>query len=260
MIKKLTAKQTATFDAEYVNATRWRIVRDFIDHDFPKGNFCFLDIGGGNGIFTDRVLREYPGCEGTILDNSLYLLERNKKHERKRIIYESIENLGTSVTSKFDIIFINWVLHHLVADTYRESINHIWRTLRSCSERLTSQGKISIFENLYDGYVIDCLPGLLVYTLTSTKALVPFTSKLGANTAGVGVCFLSFKRWVKIIRKAGYHIERFNIGKQWKLPIHHKLALHLRQIRIGHFWCASEPALSKQPSNKKVHLFKTRLV
>lgn len=59
-MKQLEDSQLETFDTEYVNNKRWAIVKEKIDKDFPDGNFTFLDIGGGNGKFADRLLKAYP--------------------------------------------------------------------------------------------------------------------------------------------------------------------------------------------------------
>ena len=85
-IKKLENNQLETFNKEYVNEERWPIVKQMIDQSFPEGRFSFLDIGGGNGIFTDKILAHYPEAVGTLLDNAEVLLEMNKSHPRKKLI------------------------------------------------------------------------------------------------------------------------------------------------------------------------------
>lgn len=195
-LKKLDDAQVEAFDTEYVDDNRWAAtVEARINQDFPDGHFTFLDVGGGNGNgnFADRILAQYPNSVGTVLDNSETMLSRNKPNERKTVVLDSVENLEKS-NATYDMISLNWVLHHMVGDSYMQSRrNQIW-TLKTVKALLTARGRVSIFENLYDGYLVDSLPGRIIFNLTSSKAISGITQRLGANTAGVGVCFLSKKQ------------------------------------------------------------------
>ncbi|NJO57968.1 MAG: class I SAM-dependent methyltransferase [Richelia sp. RM2_1_2] len=82
-MKQLEDSQLETFDTEYVNDKRWQIIKEQIERDFPEGDFTFLDVGGGNGLFADRLLSNYPKSRGTVLDNSELLLSKNKSNSRK---------------------------------------------------------------------------------------------------------------------------------------------------------------------------------
>jgi hypothetical protein len=66
--------------------------------------------------------------------------------------------------------------------------------------------------------------------------LAPIIRKLGANTAGVGVCFLSQRQWVKTIISSGLIIDNYTDDIPWQFPAYKKLFLHLGHVRIGHFW------------------------
>lgn len=238
MIRKLTPKQLSNFDTEYFKGKPWEIVKECIDRDFSDRPFSFLDLGGGNGIFTDRVLENYPNSRATILDNSELLLNKNKKKtNRKKIILESIENMGSLFRGKnFDIIFMNWVLHHLVADSYLDTLRNIKSVLRMISKMMNDQGRISIFENMYDGLVFDNLPSHIIYHLTCVKTLEKLMSRLGANSAGVGVCFQSKKAWLNIIENAGLRVIQYSDHDKCRGPFYRKLLLHLGNVRVGHFW------------------------
>jgi ubiquinone/menaquinone biosynthesis C-methylase UbiE len=54
-----------------------------IESNFPSGDFSFLDVGGGNGTFADRLLETYQKAQGTVIDNVKYLLHQNFYHKRK---------------------------------------------------------------------------------------------------------------------------------------------------------------------------------
>lgn len=112
-IKKLDESQVEAFDTEYVNGQRWVVIKRRIDDCFPEGEFTFLDVGGGNGKFTDRLLAQYPLACGTVLDNSQILLSRNEPNARKPLSYDSVENLAR-IDRAYDLICTRWLLHHLV--------------------------------------------------------------------------------------------------------------------------------------------------
>jgi hypothetical protein len=127
-----------------------------------------------------------------------------------------------------------------VGDTYRESRQHQLATLQALRALLTDGGRVSIYENNYLGWWFKDLPGRLIFELTSSRLLSSVIGKMGANTAGVGVCFLSQRQWFDTIDKAGYRLMEFAEPDQWTWPLRleWKAALHLRSIRTGHYWLA----------------------
>ncbi len=236
-IKKLENNQLETFNKEYVNEERWPIVKQMIDHSFPEGRFSFLDIGGGNGIFTDKILAHYPNAVGTLLDNAEVLLEMNKSHPRKNLILSSAENLNKIFKNQnFDVIFFNWVLHHFVAETYWDTRKTQNEILMQAQSILSEKGYISIFENMYVGALFKSLPSHLIFNLTSNKKIAPVTKIFGANTAGCGVCFLSDSTWKQEISKTDLSIANYQEFPKWKINILRKILLHIGSVRVGHFW------------------------
>ncbi len=238
VVKKLEDSQLETFDIEYMYEKRWRVVKAAIDRDFPRGDFSFVDIGGGNGMFADRLLQAYPLAHGTLLDNSELLLAKNVEHPRKKLVCESAENLGR-LGEKFDVVFYNWVLHHLVGSTYRESLANVDQTLLVTRKALTDRARVSIFDNMYDGQIVDWLPSRLIFELTSSPVLRPLTARLGANTAGTGVCFQSRKQWAKTLSRAGFEIISYHDDDPITYSAFHRLFLHMGNVRAGHFWLAA---------------------
>jgi methyltransferase family protein len=232
--KTLSDEQLEAFDVEQVDDINWRKVRVCIDRDFPNGTFSMLDIGGGNGMFADRVLNDYPNCRVTLLDTSALLLSRNIANPRKRTI------VGSAMDTEFeafDIISINWVLHHLVGHSYSECRANVLGCLRRCAQRAK---RLSIWENRYDGQIFDTIPSRLIYALTSSRALSSIAKAGGANTAGVGVCFQSRRQWLQSFDDAGlellsvYDDEPFleATGRN-RLRL---MALHVKPIGASHFW------------------------
>ncbi len=253
-IKKLDDSQVEAFDTEYVEGGRWDAVKAYIDRDFPDGEFTFLDVGGGNGKFGDRLLLQYPRSKGTILDNSEVLLAKNLSHERKTVICDSVENLGR-INAKFDVICVHWLLHHLVSDSYVLTRQNQLATLTMLTNLMTPRGRVSVFENMYNGWLIDGLPGWLIYHLTSAKAIAAITRRMGANTSGVGACFLSKKQWLTTIHDSRMHLRNYMEPDKWVWPLkpEWRLFLHLGQIRVGHFWLNGEmsPSLLNVTTEKR---------
>ena len=54
-LKQLSDEQLAEFDTDDMFDERWEMITSSIAMDFPEGDFTFLDLGGGNGVFSDRL-------------------------------------------------------------------------------------------------------------------------------------------------------------------------------------------------------------
>jgi phospholipid N-methyltransferase len=241
-IRQLNDQAIQEFNQEYVDDFKWQIIQDLIDKSFTKQNFSFLDLGGGNGMFTDRILQAYPQSTGTILDNAESILSLNKIDRRKKIIIGSVEDLTNIFgSSKFDLIFFNWTIHHFVKESYSETRKTQLEVIINATNLLSSIGYISVFENMYDGIIFKSLPSYLIFYLTSSKTLAPLIKKMGANTAGCGVCFLSKKQWDETFEKASLIVSEYTDFDKWgEITIMRRLFLHLGPIRHGHFWLSKK--------------------
>ena len=235
VLKKLDNSQLKTFDQEYVNEQRWELVKKQIDKDFPHGDFSFLDIGGGNGKFADKILHYYPKSVGTVMDNSQLLLNKNELNNTKKLIYDSVENLN-KYKEKYDLVSLNWLLHHLVGTSYNETRKNIIRTLNNVKHLLTDSGRVCIWENIYNGIIFDALPSHIIFSLTSSQLLTPFTKKMGANTAGIGVCFLSNKQWMFDLEQLNFKLLEYTEIDKQPNSLLWKIFLHTGNISKGLFW------------------------
>jgi SAM-dependent methyltransferase len=236
-VRKLGDSQTSAFDTDYVEGRRWDSVKARVEQEFLGGDFSFLDVGGGNGRFADRLLLEYPSARGTVLDNSEVLLSRNEDNARKTLLCASVENLS-EIKGRFDLISMHWLLHHLVGESYGQTRRNQLNALRSLRQLLTPRGRISVFENMYQGWLLEELPGWLIYQLTAARPIAAVSRRMGANTAGVGVCFLSRRQWLATFRDAGFEVLHYTEPDNWVWPLRPewRLLLHLRHIRVGHVW------------------------
>lgn len=236
--KKLDEQQLEAFDTEYVTPDLWAIVSKQIDTAWPNGIFRFVDLGGGNGKFADTILAAYPLSSGVVLDNGRSLLEKNMPHPNKRLVFGGIEDLSTSLQGEsFDLVCYNWVLHHLIDSTHHASTRNQIAALGQARQLLRPGGRVSVFENFYEGMAFNTLPGRLIFELTSSKALAPLTKRFGANTAGVGVCFRSEQSWKRAIEAAGLTPSAVGHGRVWKMGKLKRLLLHIRSVQCGHIWC-----------------------
>ncbi|MEH1988894.1 class I SAM-dependent methyltransferase [Nostoc sp.] len=243
VIRQLNNQQLEEFNKEYVGALEWETIKNLIEHNFQGNRFSFLDIGGGNGIFTDRILQNYPESVGTIIDNASILLELNKPNLRKTLLLASVEELNNifEKSTKFDLIFFNWALHHFVKSSYYETRKIQCQALMNARSLLSENGYISIFENIYDGIVFAKFPSYLIFYLTSSKILASTMKKMGANTAGCGVCFLSKAQWEDTITKAGLIVSQYTDYEQWKnINILRRIFLHIGPVRHGHIWLSKK--------------------
>jgi ubiquinone/menaquinone biosynthesis C-methylase UbiE len=244
-IRVLDDSQTEAFDVDYMYEARWLKLKAFIDRDFPDGKFSLLDVGGGNGNFADLVLRSYPEATAVVVDLSDPLLAKNTPNPRKKVLKGSATELQP-IEGPFDIVCCNWLLHHLVGDTYRQSLTNIEGTLAQCRRLLTPRGRVCIWENRYDGMLVDGAPGWLIYSLTSMRSIAKFTHAMGANTAGVGVCFQSRQQWKRHFSNTGLKVRDETADSNFhasRKPSFKRLALHLKPVGPILFWL--EPAAAR---------------
>ena len=64
--------------------------------------------------------------------------------------------------------------------------------------------------------------------------------KLGANTAGVGVCFQSYRQWCAAIERNGFRILDYTNDDLAPVPWTWSALLHVGELRCGHFWLGSD--------------------
>lgn len=237
----LAEDQNESFDEDYHTGAELKRKIDSIADRFPDGPATILDIGGGNGRFLDGLLAAFPDAHGYLLDLSELLLSRNTSYHRKHLVHGSVENLPELFAGQiFDVITMNWVLHHLVGRTWRGSVANCAATLEMAARLLSPTGVIIVAENMLDDVLGGDLPSRLVYTITSIKspALVHLVRR-HFNTAGVGVCFHSQKAWEHLFECTRLKIEQRFFGKYWRADARRRLMLLLLSIksqRHGHYF------------------------
>ncbi len=240
-VRKLADNQLQTFShRDYVTDSLFDGIAQRVRADFKDRDFSFLDVGGGPGLFTDRLLERFPNSRGAVLDNSELLLAENTSNERKQLVLASATDMTAKLADRrFDIVFFNLSLHHFIGKTYAETRRNQRNALAQAVSLLAPRGRIVVTENFYDGIVIDNLPGWIVYTLTASGFLAPVVKRLGGNTAGCGVCYLSAGAWRNEFRRLGLRDSAFsaNVWKErrlWRAACF--WAMSIRSISTGFFW------------------------
>ncbi|WP_070966158.1 methyltransferase domain-containing protein [Vibrio sonorensis] len=202
-LRFLSAEQTQAFDVEYVNDLLFERVKQAINHHCgPFTPTRFVDVGGGNGSYSDKILEHFPMANTVVVEPDQGLLNKNRVHPRKSLMHAPFQHMDT--LARTDVINFNWVLHHFVSDNYQASCHAQLSALKLANEMLSQDGIVTIFENFYDDKNGGDVPGKRINQLTSSQLLSPITRYFGANTAGVGVAFHSEKTWVSMLEKAGF--------------------------------------------------------
>ena len=231
--------QLEQFDFEFANDQMREDFFDLVSRQFGGRAFTHLDVGGGNGRFADRLLERFPRCRSTVVDVAQVLLARNRPHPRKEVLRVAAEDMHRHLGGRrFDLITLNWMLHHLSAGSYHRTRGHQRAVLREVGRFLAPGGRVSVFEDLVEGLLVRDLPSWLVYQVTSSKLLAPLVRRLGANTAGTGVCFLTEHQWRGVFRRVGYAVRKYVPYWAWQLPRAKCLILHIKTMRNGLFWLA----------------------
>lgn len=89
-----------------------RQVAVMCDRADPVGRV--LDVGGGHGLYSELVLRRYPGAEATILDLPpaiAYVRTRFPADLRPRLKLQEGDARETVADGTFDLVMVNDVLH-----------------------------------------------------------------------------------------------------------------------------------------------------
>ncbi|MFQ5480864.1 MAG: methyltransferase domain-containing protein [Thermodesulfobacteriota bacterium] len=92
----------------------------------------FLDLGCGDGILAERILRAYPGARGTLLDFSLPMLEKARKNlegycaalnfvEADLAKSDWPDKAGEDGKTTFDLVVSSYAIHHQ-SETVKKSI------------------------------------------------------------------------------------------------------------------------------------------
>lgn len=236
---QLSEDQVKTFDTDYFTDLRLGRIFACLERDFGEREFRLLDIGCGNGRLVDRILERFPAALAVVVDNSPHMIDANRPHPRKQaVLAEATELASVLEGRRFDVISLNWILHHLVYRSWSASRTASLTQLRHLHRLATPEARLSVYENCYDGLLFDNLPGRIIHGMTSTPLLSAIARSQGANTAGVGVSFQSRQAWTQQFSAAGWAVQDELTETPWHPTLDLKLALvlHLKKVYCNHFW------------------------
>lgn len=168
-----------------------------------------VDLGGGDGSVLDHCLEGLPGAEGLLVDLAQVMLDANRPHPRKRLRLGNLADLDTALADEdpFDLMILNVVLHHCLADDAPSTRALQEDILRAAARRLAPGGTILVLEQVHESPIVPDLTPWLIYRLTRLRLLAPVVRRLGANTAGVGVLFASTRRLRRLFADAGLELR-----------------------------------------------------
>jgi ubiquinone/menaquinone biosynthesis C-methylase UbiE len=240
-LRFLAEDQNEDFDQDYHSAADLKQKIDVIRARLPEGPVSILDIGGGNGRFLDSLLSAFPTANGYLIDPSQALLSRNAVSSRKHLVQGSVDQLEEIFPNQtFDIITINWVLHHLVGPTWRKSVSNAIAALEIAARLLSPSGMIIVAEDMFDDIFGGDLPSHVIFAITSIKNhRFAKLARCCFNTAGVGICFHSQSAWEALFRRAGMKTEQTFFGEYLPSDLKMRLMLPLLALksrRHGHYF------------------------
>ena len=149
------------------------------------------DFGGGNGRFLDRLLSRMPQAHGTNFEISAYLRSLNAGSSRKELVATSF--LSLSGESEYDLVLINWVLHHLIGKDLHSTRQLIAEAATVAYRALKPGGIVVVSENILQSAFRGRLSSAALFAITRSRLLKPLVSRMrdGAAVAGVGIYYLS---------------------------------------------------------------------
>lgn len=185
-----------------------------------------LDVGGGIGTFAKAICELNNGVEFIdVVDPSIQAHANFVNHQRTSLIKGTMNNIHNP--KYYEFITINLVCHHIISSTSKDTLDAQIKFLRDASSLLKDDGLLFVEENIYESLLFKDLCGRLIYELTSLRMIAKATRKLGANTAGEGVCFHSDDVWRAIFNDAGFKVAQTFDNINWgsKMPIWQKIPL-----------------------------------
>lgn len=204
----------------------------FLKRFSEKQNIKILDIGGASGYFAWILKQHFDalgGAEVYVVDSTQYdSWAQDKLGNDIHFIHDSVDNLESLFAENtFDIIFANRVFHHFIDHSYQKTLSGMEKYISSISRILNSDGLFCIMDHFYNGMLWDSAASRMIYAYTSVKnpSLAKLFRKLGAMTAGVGVCFQSEKMWIQRVSKCNFEIQHIERTAPDKMHILKKLGL-----------------------------------
>ncbi len=188
--------------------------REWIGRYIAQGKMEIIDIGGGGGYFANEIANYYRQ-NGT--DAAVYLVDNCKYDEWQGFdmicfihdtAYAALNNFEDA---SIDICFLNLVLHHLVTDSYHKTKENQKALLQMIYRKLKPGGLVFIHECYYWNPILSNASMRMVHFMSTSKwpPMIKISKHFGSKSAGVGGCFLSNRKWTKILKEIGYVVKEY---------------------------------------------------
>jgi SAM-dependent methyltransferase len=231
MQKILSSEQVKAFYHDEFVADQ---VRDFVLLLGDKAKHTnVVDVGGGCGFFAQH-LADLTGYKARVIDMDPASIAACQARGIDATLGDAIH---PQITEQDDIVCFNLILHHLVADTDRNTLSLQKQALEVWHEHATG---VFVNEYIYESY-FDNASGWLIFQITKSKFLSAIgkliskvVSSLKANTFGVGVRFRAHNEWHQVFEAAGFNVKAVAHGNAEPVTLARRLLL-IRQIRRDSF-------------------------
>jgi ubiquinone/menaquinone biosynthesis C-methylase UbiE len=196
-----------------------------------------LDIGGGSGYFSVALYEYFKGknCEIYVIDPMRYDTW-SKFSEKVKFVQGTADDLSKIFNvGFFDIIFAKYVFHHFIKDTWEKTIVGMKSIIKQIQSIMKKNACFCIVDQFYNGLLGDTSASKMIYRFTKCQIpfLVKIFRKMGAESAGTGVCFLSKKMFLKLFHYAGFEIETLSEPLPTKMKWYRHIGLLLKTWNDG---------------------------
>ncbi len=86
-VRQLDAQQTTSFDTECIDKGMFEVLTKQLNMLYPTQQpFHLLDVGGGNGMYADKILNHYPNAQVTLIKPEASLIAKNRPNPNKHLV------------------------------------------------------------------------------------------------------------------------------------------------------------------------------
>lgn len=166
-----------------------------------------LDVGCGDGSFIKALIETGLDADYYGIDISFSMLKMydGDKHCYPNLLIADAFNMPFRSTSKFDVIHIDSVLHHLIASTRSKSVQLAKQMIVGLACMLANKGLLIIEEVYYDSIFNTSITShVIFYGLKLLNFLhLDLSRVIGEIKPGLEVSFLTNKELIGITKNIG---------------------------------------------------------
>jgi len=173
--------------------------------ELAKTSDSLLDIGCGNGYFTDRALAETGISWACTLDVSRTMLSLSKRLPNKHFVQASALQIPFKPHS-FTFVHFDALLHHVVGTDRKSSVQQACDVIRNCVAVTNKNGFLVLTERCVDSRVSSILIYYALKFLSKTKL-----ARLLGVPKGLLVSFLTPAEFLSGIDSTGARIIKMEV-------------------------------------------------